>query len=803
MHIRNGILRLQGKQKPLLGLALVALLLGAGGPVPSAPSAWAQRAELPQADIVFLVDESGSMFNDLDEVRARIIDLVTQLRGRVDVRLGLVGFGAYQGHAETAFPGEPHLHLPLSGNVEVFAQALGGLVANGLREPGLSAVVLGMSDRMGFRPDAGVCAVLISDEDADVYPEAPATPGEALAALQRRDAVFLAIVDPAFEFTASVYGPDPGSLAAQTGGRVFHLLNFRADPGAVLRSLFEDCIRAVTGAPPTTIPTPPPPPSPDRWEELQAQIERLGPTITMLLETVEQHGKRLDSMEERQDAQDEGIQVLEATLEQLRARVEEERSTVGEVEERLSALEARLEETRTIVSQIDLTSITATISQLGHEHQGLQTQLGALTGRFETLEKTVMGLSEDVSGRFETLLRRLEDVQERGAEVRGRVSDLEGSLTELQGEIASLGATLDALAREHDAFTARFEDLEARLDALAERLEALPEEIAERFHAQLQGLRDALDALGRKQAEDRQRMEQLQDQITSLDQDLLSVRSTVVRLGEDQRDLRDWLRELAERVTALEKRLEALDALEEASERHARRIEELTARLDALSDHIAALKSDVGTNAAAIEELQGLLDEIAALKGALEELQGRLGGALGDLRNELAALGERVGANEEGLASAHAQLGSLQGEVDALRADLEGRIADLEAQLRALADRLQQLEGEFAALGELPGRVDGLALRIERLEALQAQMAELAARQKRLEEELAGLRRDVANIGPALEEAKEEIKREVLAAVPRAPERVEQEGLRPEMILRLAVAAFAFSLAAIAIAILV
>ena len=792
MHVWNGILRRLEMRKPLFGLVLTALLLGPGiGVGGSGPSAWAQRAELPQADIVFLVDESGSMFNDLDEVRARIIDLVTQLRGRVDVQLGLVGFGAYGGHAGTAFPGEPHVHLPLSGNVEMFAQALGGLVANGLREPGLSAVVLGMSDRMGFRPDAGVCAVLISDEDADIYPEAPATQGEALAALQRRDAVFLAIVDPAFEFTASVYGPDPGSLAAQTGGRVFHLLNFRANPGAVLRSLFEDCIRAVTGAPPTTTPTPPPPP--DRWEELQAQIERLGPTITMLLETVEQQGKRLDAVEERQDAQGERVRVLEATLEQLRARVEE----------RFSALEVRVEETRTIVSQIDITSITATISQLGHEHQGLQTQLGALTGRLETLEKTVMGLSEDVSGRFDTLLQRLENVQERGAEVRGRVSDLEGSFTELQGEIASLRATLDALAQEHDAFTARFEDLKARLDALAERLEALPQEIAERFNAQLQDLRDALDALGRKQAEDRQRMGQLQDQITSLDQDLLSVRSTVVRLGEDQRDLRDWLRELAERLTALEKQLEALDALQQASERHARQIEELSARLDALSDHIAALKSDVGTNTAAIEELQGLLDEIAALKAALEELQGRLGGALGDLQNGLSALAERVGANEEGLASAHAQLGSLQGEVDALRADLEGRIANLEAQLRALADRLQQLEGEFAALQDLPGRVDELTLRIERLEALQAQMAELAARQKQLEEELAGLRRDVANIGPSLEKAKEEIKREVLAAVPRAPEQIEQEGLRPEMILRLAVAAFAFSLAAIAIAILV
>lgn len=67
---------------------------------------------------------------------------------------------------------------------------------------------------------------------------------------------------------------------------------------------------------------------------------------------------------------------------------------------------------------------------------------------------------------------------------------------------------------------------------------------------------------------------------------------------------------------------------------------------------------------------------------------------------------------------------------------------------------------------------------------------------------MAKLRKAVSAVGPTLQKMREEIKREVLAEVPRPPQQIEQEGLRPELILRLAVAAFAFSLAAIALAIL-
>ncbi len=832
------------------GLALGWLLLMGWG---AASEGYAQPTpeERPPVDIVFLMDESGSMFNDRDEVRARIVDVVTALSDRVDLRLGLVGFGAYAGHAGTTADGEPHLHLPLTDSVELFAQALGELVSNGLREPGLSAVTLGMSGAMGFRSNASVCAVLISDEDADVYPEAPASPGEALAALRQRDAVFFAVVDPAFEFTASVYGPAPGSLADRTGGQVFRLLSFRANPDAVLRALFTGCVRAAADLPRPAEPAAEAeaeaePPSPAPWEELQAQIERLGPTITWLVEAVEEQTARLNRLEGQKDRLVERNSQVETELRSLQATVAQLESQwktlAAAVESRLQAVEVSLEETRTSVAErlkvledVDWATLTSSVARLTEEHRGMVSRLEALRDRTSALEATVLDLSGDVGQRFESLLDRLGAVQEEGAAVRARVAQLEKAVQEiparLRDDLASLRATVDSLNESDGQLQGQLSDLEARLEALAERVEALPEEIARPLRAQIEDLQAALAEVERLQAEGGERTDRLQDRANALEQDLLSVRSLVVRLGEDQRDLRDWLRELAERVAELEKQEEILAALRQARERHARQLEELTARGNALSDRVAALKGEVEANRKALQGVEGVAGELAALAAALEELRGELARFEEELRGELAALAPRVRANEDGqqdlqqtmealrnklqslLARWQEQIPALEGQVQGLAAELAelGKTLELLEEVPALQREIEALQQEVAPLRELPDRLDELAQTLaqdrDRWASVQARLAELSARQERLAQEVAELRRAVADLGPTLlrtmrEGLREEIRREVQASVPRIPERIEQEGLQPELILRLAVAAFAFSLAAVALAIL-
>ncbi len=203
---------------------------------------------LPRGDIVFIIDESGSMGDDQAEVQARITNIAEQLGFAVDFQFGLVGFGASFGNP---YGGAPRIVLPLTNNLDDFAAAVDSLVANGGFEPGFEATITAMSDPMGFREGAGVCAILISDEDADFSSQAPATRADALAALNARDAVFLGIVNPNFGNTSNDYGPNVGSLSQATGGAVFSIINFRNNPGPVLAAIVDDCAQAIIqSAPP-------------------------------------------------------------------------------------------------------------------------------------------------------------------------------------------------------------------------------------------------------------------------------------------------------------------------------------------------------------------------------------------------------------------------------------------------------------------------------------------------------------------------------------------------------------------------
>ncbi len=218
-------------------LALIGSLIAV-----TASAAPADAQSLP-ADIVFVIDESGSMGADIADVQTNVGFIAGELAtAGLDAKFGLVGYGSLAGHSSTTISGEPHIHTDFTDETG-FSTALGELVANGGFEPAFDATVLAMSGQMSFRQDAGVCMVLITDEDSDT---GSSTQADAIQALNDRGATFFGIVDPLNGATTSHFGPDTGSLAEQTGGQVFNILDFRADAQPVLEALLDGCIQAIT-----------------------------------------------------------------------------------------------------------------------------------------------------------------------------------------------------------------------------------------------------------------------------------------------------------------------------------------------------------------------------------------------------------------------------------------------------------------------------------------------------------------------------------------------------------------------------
>ena len=253
--------------------AVVALLVVVVGPSGGKDAA---AGPLPVGDIVFMIDESGSMGPDIADVKANVNTIATQLGASIDFQLGLIGFGDGT-HFGAPFSGGAHIHQALTPDVPTFSTAVAQLVASGGFEPGFDATVLGMSNAMGFRTDAAVCGIIITDEDADIRTE---TKASALAALNGRSAIFLGIVNPGFGNTANDYGPNVGSLSEATGGQVFDILAFRADPQPVLDSIIQLCVEFIEEQQEvcTPLPLPLPPGVRDPCQSLTETPE--GPTST-------------------------------------------------------------------------------------------------------------------------------------------------------------------------------------------------------------------------------------------------------------------------------------------------------------------------------------------------------------------------------------------------------------------------------------------------------------------------------------------------------------------------------------------
>jgi hypothetical protein len=115
-----------------------------------------------QADVVFLIDTSGSMGPEIAEVKANVQTFAQDLANSdVDFRLGLVKFGNSSGPNPFVFNSGA-----LTDDIALFQSFVNSLIASGGFEPGFLAIRLAIST-FQFRPGSSLVFILISDEDSD------------------------------------------------------------------------------------------------------------------------------------------------------------------------------------------------------------------------------------------------------------------------------------------------------------------------------------------------------------------------------------------------------------------------------------------------------------------------------------------------------------------------------------------------------------------------------------------------------------------------------------------------------------
>ena len=191
-------------------------------------------------DLFIVMDESGSMGDDQTALRANIDTIITQMRTKVDLQVGVVGFGQNSTHAPVP-AGLGHFHLPAEDDQATIESALDEFITSGGYEPGFHATTVAMGSNNGVRPSAGACVMLFGDENSSQDREA--TLSEALASLAANNAALFAIT-----------GNDAGykQLAADSGGQWFDISAFRSDPQPTFDAIVDSCITVVLQRPDLT-----------------------------------------------------------------------------------------------------------------------------------------------------------------------------------------------------------------------------------------------------------------------------------------------------------------------------------------------------------------------------------------------------------------------------------------------------------------------------------------------------------------------------------------------------------------------
>jgi len=186
-------------------------------------------------DVVFKIDESGSMRDEIADVRANVVTIFNALPAGSHV--GLVGYGTRVDHGQTGQ--QPHVHTALVTDPVVFQNAVDDLVASGSLEQGYRAVYESATDTvsaggsLGFT-GAPYCNILITDESPD---QGGRTRQEAIDAMVNRGGIFFGIMRGRDFANAQ-------PLADATGGQLFRIGDFRNNPQPVIEAVLAACVAA-------------------------------------------------------------------------------------------------------------------------------------------------------------------------------------------------------------------------------------------------------------------------------------------------------------------------------------------------------------------------------------------------------------------------------------------------------------------------------------------------------------------------------------------------------------------------------
>lgn len=627
---------------------------------------------LPKGDIVFVMDESGSIFNDAMAVDANLNQIVQLLEGVLDYQVGIIGFGSYVGHMGTQYEGQPYINLKLTSDMKAFSKALKTLVTDGNFEYGFNAVKLATQDELGFRPGAGVCVVLITDEDADLSTGQPVSREDAVAALQKIHADFLGIVDPSYGTTMQDYGPLAGSLSQATGGKIVDIAKFRKDAGPVLRDLISTCVTQVqennnqnNGNPDNTN-TQPQQPQPQPSYATNEELDQLKIAFTQLsnqssdfLARLSQIVSRIEALEAKGSGLPADLEARLTTYERNFQRID---ITFQNFTANFNQYNLRLND-----AEQNIASLRTTIAALQESNQNMAIRMESLEDRIKALEGSDLGdrvkALEAVFVEFDSFKTDFSALLNWRDDAKQRLDALEKAFADANNQFNAIHAALTDLQNSDSGISSRLDDLTGRLKGLEEQTSQLSSGLGARI--------DALEKQLAGFAGYESRFQEIESKLNGIDLSMYDAKFQAFA-GE-------------------------IDALQKAVTDNAQEIASFKDRASAWDSDLSNLKGAIGSLVDKVSALSGLVQQVADLQSAVQGLQSKLQ----DTQETFSA---RFQTNEANM--------------DALKKEIDGVNSDLQDLIKRLGDKPLALQSDLDSLASsLGSRIQSLLHRIQNLEA--------------------------------------------------------------------------------------
>jgi chromosome segregation ATPase len=326
--------------------------------------------------------------------------------------------------------------------------------------------------------------------------------------------------------------------------------------------------------------------------------------------------------------------------------------------------------------------------------------------------------------------------------------------------LLSLLSLSSALADEDKSVKEKITQLEAMIDDLESIVKSLTlqvQRVSEGVVSDLESFRPRLFTVEKLLKDNTFEIRKLSGTVAQLTESVQVLSELPEQVAYLKASVAELNAQLAESVQALSHRIGsnelALSKLQESVERALIVTEDFKANLGTLFTRLDGVEG----------KLAGLQEHSGILQTGLERLAAQLDSGIGTLAVRLEELEARLG----GLRDALAQVESLKqmfSQLQVNQAELAARQEKTEAQLAQLRDRLQQLtikKKEEPGLQELQAKVERLTNKIAAV-LIEVEQSRMAISE--LEQSLAGM--------------KEEIKGEVLAALPPLPRVPSAEEIR-------------------------